>query len=257
MYYQEMLSFHSKSSSNTKFQGSITSRWALRKRFWVVASLAPIVLASCTYPNAQCQSGSGFASGDSPHVVILLDDSSSMDVLAEEVVQSFNNLLSRLPDSATLSLYGFGDASGVKVLIDNESVATLNPLETYEYIPDGQTPLYDAISFALERNNSSISQGNTKNFSFIIISDGGENASIRYSLGETRSIIQDATSNGINIRFIALGEYAAMEADNLGIDVANTETFDPNAGGVGEAFDNIGGSFNQQSNGQNCDQLFP
>ena len=180
-----------------------------------------------------------------------------MDPLAQEVVTSFNKLLSDLPNSATLSLYGFGDGSGVRVIIDNESVPSVEPLELNRYAPNGQTPLYDAISFALTRNDSIITQANLKNSLFIIISDGWENASVRYSLSETQSIVQNAISRGAIIRFIALGEDAAMEAANLGIDISATESFNPNADGVGEAFDNIGGSFNQQTSSPKCDQLIP
>lgn len=216
------------------------------------------LLSSCGVSSAQCQNGDSVsAGGPSLNVTILLDDSSSMDALAQEVVSSFNNLLSNLPDSATLSLYGFGDESGIRVLIDNESVSSLAPLELYQYVPDGQTPLYDAISFALTRTDSIITQTNLKNSQFIIISDGGENASVRYSLSETRSIIQNAISEGVIIRFIALGEDAALEAANLGVDISATESFNPNADGVSEAFDNIGGVFNQQNNGPKCDQLIP
>ena len=227
---------------------------------WLIglAVLIPIVLSSCASSDAQCQNGDSVIAGSSPmHVTILLDDSSSMDPLAEEVVTSFNNLLSDLPESATLSLYGFGDESGIRVIIDNESVSSVEPLELYQYAPNGQTPLYDAISFALTRADSIITQANLKNSLFIIISDGWENASVRYSLGETRSIVQEAISKGATIRFIALGEDAATEATNLGIDISATDSFNPNADGVGEAFDNIGGSFNQQSTAPKCAQLIP
>ena len=216
------------------------------------------LLSSCGGSSAQCRNGdSVIAGGPSLHVTILLDDSSSMETLAQEVVTSFNNLLSKLPNSATLSLYGFGDESGIRVLIDNESVSSLVPLELYQYVPNGQTPLYDAISFTLTRTDSKITQANLKNSQFIIISDGGENASVRYSLSDTESIVQNAISEGAIIRFIALGEDAAMEATNLGIDISATESFNPDADGVGEAFDNIGGSFAQQTNGPKCDQLIP
>ena len=216
------------------------------------------LLSSCGVSNAQCQNGDSVIAGGSPmHVTILLDDSSSMYDLAQEVVTSFNNLLSDLPDSAILSLYGFGDESGIRVLIDNESVSSIEPLDLYQYAPTGQTPLYDAISFALTRTDSITTQANLKNSPFIIISDGMENASVRYSLSETRSNVQDAISKGAIIRFIALGEDASMEATNLGIDISATESFNPDADGVSEAFDNIGGSFAQQTNGPKCDQLIP
>jgi hypothetical protein len=228
------------------------------KWFIGLVALIPIVLSSCASSNVQCQNGDSVIAGGAPmHVTILLDDSSSMYDLAEEVVTSFNTLLSDLPDSATLSLYGFGDESGIRVLIENESVSSVEPLDLFQYAPDGQTPLYDAISFALTRTDSIITQANLKNSLFVIISDGWENASVRYSLNETQSIVQTAISEGTIIRFIALGEDAATEAANLGIDVSSTESFNPNADGVSDAFDNIGGSFNQQTSNPKCDQLIP
>jgi hypothetical protein len=57
-------------------------------------------------------------------VVILLDDSSSMEFLASEVVEGFNNLISDLPQSATVSLYGFGTGKTLRVIHERQSVSS-------------------------------------------------------------------------------------------------------------------------------------
>ncbi|MEY4080332.1 MAG: hypothetical protein RL430_762 [Actinomycetota bacterium] len=237
--------------------GNLGSPSLTRRAIYVVALVLASALVSCSSQGASCGGdSSGLMGSDSSHIVILLDDSQSMENLVHEVVSSFNNLLSKLPQNATLSLYGFGNANGVKVIIDREIVSSVKPLKISDYEPTGQTPLYDAINFSLNRNMS-ISGNQSEKFTFFIISDGGENASVSFELAQTRSRIQKATDSGITIRFVALGEDATLEATNLGLDTSDTESFRPDSGGVNDAFENIGGSLNQQTGNEVCNRFMP
>lgn len=229
----------------------------IRRATYIAALVLAGTLVSCSSQEASCGGdSSGLMGSDSSHIVILLDDSQSMENLVYEVVSSFNNLLSKLPQNATLSLYGFGNTNGVKVIVDREIVSSVRPLRVSDYEPTGQTPLYDAINFSLNRNMS-ISANQSEKFTFFIISDGGENASVSFELAQTRSRIQKATDSGITIRFVALGEDATLEATNLGLDASDTESFRPDGGGVTDAFENIGGSLNQHSSNEVCKRFMP
>lgn len=216
------------------------------------------MFSACSSSSAQCQDGNSFVgSNDLLNVQILLDDSSSMEELTTEVIDSFNNLISRLPKTATISLYGFGNQNGLEVIIDDEPISSVTPLNRQKYVPDGLTPLYDSISFALTRRDLTSPLDKFGQDHFFIISDGGENDSANYDLAQTRRHIRSALSNGTQIHFIALGEDAYAEAVNLGIEVTQTENFTPDEDGVSEAFNNIGDSFGQQSNRPQCDRFVP
>ncbi len=221
-------------------------------------AITSLILGACTSSNAQCANGRSLAgSNDSLHVQILLDDSSSMDELTAEVIDSFNELISTLPKTAIISLYGFGDQDGLDVIIENEPVSSVEPLDNLKYVPDGLTPLYDSISFALTRNELQSPTEQSGQDHVFIISDGGENDSVLYDLNQTRKYIRSAISRGTQIHFIALGEDAYAEAINLGIEVSQATNFTPDEDGVNDAFNNIGSSFNQQSSGAKCNRFLP
>jgi hypothetical protein len=229
-----------------------------RKLSFVLPVVAAFLISSCSSSSASCDDSSGLTEfGESPHVVILLDDSSSMEFLASEVVEGFNNLISDLPQSATVSLYGFGTGKTLRVIHERQSVSSFPILTLQTYVPDGQTPLYDSVSNVLARFESESAIQRMKPMTFIIISDGGENFSISYSLNQTREKINDAQSQGTKILFFALGTEAAVEAMNLGIPATNTREFNPDSNGVEEVFDNIGGGFGQGDDSSECERFIP
>ena len=204
------------------------------------------ILTACSAGSSACSGDSNIAvSGDAPNVVILLDKSDSMTDLAADVVSSFNQLLSSLPPRSSVSLYGFGSTDGLEIIIDQVPAEDVQPLSRADYRLGGQTPLYDAIGKTLTRFDSVSGHDKSGNTVLFIISDGAENSSVDFSLDKTRRAIDERSSEGMTIRFIALGEDAADEAARLGIDVANRSAYTPDSDGVKEAFDSIGGSFSQ------------
>jgi hypothetical protein len=229
-----------------------------RKLRFALPVLAAFLISSCSSSSTSCDKSSGIAEfGKSPHVVILLDDSSSMEYLASEVVEGFNNLISGLPQSATVSLYGFGTGKNLSVIQERQPASTFPVLNLQTYVPDGQTPLYDSVSNMLARFESESAIQRMKPTTFIIISDGGENSSISYSLNQTREKVKNAQSRGTKILFFALGTEAAEEAINLGIPASSTREFNPDSDGVEEVFDNIGGGFGQGVDSTQCQSLIP
>jgi hypothetical protein len=180
-----------------------------------------------------------------------------MEFLANEVVEGFNNLISDLPQSATVSLYGFGTGKNLRVIHEREPVSSLPVLNLRTYVPNGLTPLYDSVSNVLTRFESESAIQRMRPMTFIIISDGGENSSISFSLNQTREKVNDAQSRGTKILFFALGTEAAEEAKNLGIPATSTKEFNPDSDGVEEVFDSIGGGFGQGSDSSQCQRLVP
>ena len=188
--------------------------------------------------------------------MILLDQSSSMTSVVSTVVDGFNDLVGAMPDSSYISLFGFESDNGLRIIFDYEKASSLRSLTVGDYALGSSTPLYDAISGALLHINGDVTTA-PEGTTFVIISDGLENASTRYSRSETASYVRQAIDSGVTVRFFALGSDAAQEAQNLGIPTVNQATFTPDQSGVQDAFDSIGGSFNQSSNASVCQKFVP
>ncbi len=226
-----------------------------KRAFWFL-SVIPLTLVSCGSAKCQDESVAG-GSGDSQHVVILLDKSASMDYLVDDVLGGFNNLVDRLPSSSFVTLFGFESIYGLDTIFDHVPAQSVRELTIGDYTLGDGTPLYDAISGAINQiDNDAITRANEK-ILFVIISDGLENSSVRYSLGETRQEIDKKISNGWDIRFYGLGADAASEAANLGIPIADNSSFAPSQAGVDEVFDDIAGSFIQSQNKPKCARIIP
>jgi hypothetical protein len=86
----------------------------------------------------------------------------------------------------------------------------------------------------------------------IILSDGEENASVRYSLSEARDAVAAALESGIEIRFYGMGPAAAAEARALGIPLSATLEVDSSAAGLDEAFDDLQRSLGQADAPADC-----
>ncbi len=226
-----------------------------KRAFWFL-SVIPLTLVSCGSAKCQDESVAG-GSGDSQHVVILLDKSASMDYLVDDVLGGFNNLVDRLPSSSFVTLFGFESIYGLDTIFDHAPAQSVRELTIGDYTLGDGTPLYDAISGAINQiDNDAITRANEK-ILFVIISDGLENSSVKYSLGETRQEIDKKISNGWDIRFYGLGADAASEAANLGIPIADNSSFAPSQAGVDEVFDDIAGSFIQSRNKPKCARIIP
>ena len=226
------------------------------RRLATLLVLLPFFLVSCG--SSPCQDGlPAGAAGDSQHVVILLDKSASMEYLVSDVIAGFNNLVDQLPSSSFVSLFGFESIYGLENIFSHVPASSVRELTSSDYYLGDGTPLYDAISGAINQVKiGSVSSSNEK-ILFVVISDGIENSSTRYSLDETREAIRREISNGWDIRFYGLGPDAASEASNLGIPIDDGSTFSPSQSGVDGAFDDIAGSVIQDNGKSSCVRVVP
>ncbi len=225
----------------------------MRAKTTLLSTLLTLTLISCG--SSTCQDDS--IAGGSRHVVILLDKSASMDYLVNGVLAGFNNLVDQLPDSSFVTLFGFESIYGLDNIFDHVPARDVPKLTTNDYTLGDGTPLYDAISGTINQIEIEAVNRTNEKILFVIISDGLENSSVRYSLDETRRAIADKTSNGWDIRFYSLGADAALEAANLGIPVADQASFAPSQAGVDEVFDDIAGSFTQSKTRTKCVRVIP
>lgn len=199
---------------------------------------------------SECNSGlvpgGGTRSAKLGHVVIALDRSSSMQPLAEDVVNNFNQMLDVLPDGMYLSLVQFDSLRGADVTHSIVPIGEMQPLSMERYVPDGGTPLYDAVAQAISlgtRGESLLGAAGPIRTVIAIISDGAENSSVYTSLPELRSVIADRLATGWEVRFFGLGQSASAEAAKLGLPASSTSELGADGGAIGDVFGEIGVGF--------------
>ena len=197
---------------------------------------------------------SNHAVDGSRHVALVVDRSGSMDYLIQEVVENVNLVLDKLPSNDRVSILFFEDPFGVVTYVENKPAAEVRRLSRSDYFPVGGTPLYDAIGTAIEDVIApTIGSGNSGRFGLVIVlSDGEENSSSKYSLSLAREVVAKAISQGIEIRFYGMGPAASREAAALGIPISNTVQVDSSASGLGEAFDDVQRSLGQSKSSADC-----
>lgn len=171
------------------------------------------------------------------HVVMLLDESTSMGPHQSAVVNTFNEYVNALKEGKRtwLSLFKFaGEGTGgfhsfsqerrftaqgaiapntLKKVFENRRVTETYPLTMEQYTPHGWTPLYDAIGELIKRTKKRLPK--EAKVLFVIHTDGQENTSRVYNMERIKTMIA-RMENKRGWTFVYLGEGAA--AWNAGYD---------------------------------------
>jgi Mg-chelatase subunit ChlD len=162
-------------------------------------------------------------------VIVILDESGSMETMGKEPIQSVETILQQQKlqqnpnDKSTFSLITFNTTSNV--LINEERISTLDLQEkNVKYTPNACTALNDAICGTITRI---LASSKPKNKVCVIITDGQENSSMTYKNKDTRKMITDCETNH-NWKFIFIGANinAFEEGSNLTIDKNRCGQFD-------------------------------
>lgn len=181
------------------------------------------------------------------HVVMLLDESSSMINHRQAVVDTFNEYIASLKQDTKrcwLSLFKFAGGGEISSLawpiaprgtlnlekvFENRKVKETYALTPSQYSPNGWTPLYDAIGALIQRTKKRLP--NDAKVLFVVHTDGQENTSQKYSMDRVKNLIKKV-ENKRGWTFIYLGEGA--EAWNAGYDfgIQNVANFSSNLRGA-------------------------
>lgn len=135
-------------------------------------------------------------------IVFILDESGSMTSMGEEPVQAVNKFIKDQKDAmgddgATFSLWKFN--SEVVKLIDDVQLKDVQ--EFTDFQPKDMTALYDAIGQAIDSKKKKECYDNVV---CIILTDGLENSSSKYSAKNISDMIKDMETNH-NWKFVYLG----------------------------------------------------
>lgn len=135
------------------------------------------------------------------HICFILDRSSSMNYLRNEVIENFNKQAGEIRTNAknakqetTVSLYTFSTDVDEPVFF-TEDITELGDLTREGYAPYGWTALRDGVGTAIE-DLQKVSGAKNKNTSFLLIvmTDGEENHSRRFSNAKLTKMLREVQS---------------------------------------------------------------
>ena len=174
----------------------------------------------------------------------VLDRSSSMERLAATTIAAFNALLAeqRKLNASTgkASLTLFNDTC--ESVFDGLPLAAVSNLTTATYQPSGSTSLWDGMGAMIEQIGARFDAAAAPvQVLIVIMTDGAENTSRRYSLERIRQAIE-YRQNACGWHFILISPGAASLAFKLGIPVTNTSRWETDPAKLRELLERVGRS---------------
>lgn len=146
-------------------------------------------------------------------VIIVLDESGSMETMGKEPVQAMNTFIKeqqKVEGDSRVSLYTFSNESRKR--IDNILLSEFK--EFSEYTPDGGTALYDCVSLAIREK---MQTERIRNVVLVIITDGMDNSSQTCSRKQMKEMIQkQEQDHNWQVIFLAANQDAVLSGTGIG-----------------------------------------
>lgn len=162
------------------------------------------------------------ARSDLTELVFLLDRSGSMAGLESDTIGGFNSVLERnrtQPGDALVTTVLFDHEA--LMLHDRQAIAAVKPLSAEDYRVRGCTALLDAVGSAIHKIDNAhahiAEEYRPGKVQFVIVTDGLENASYRFSPEEIQRLILDKRKQGWDFLFLGANMDAITTAKDLGI----------------------------------------
>ena len=158
-------------------------------------------------------------------IFFLLDMTGSMDQNKWATIDAFNEYVGGLKsDDATselkFSLGIFNSTIGIGLNIDKEPLSGVPKLTEANYVPNGATPLYDAIGFSIDSFS-----GDEGSVLFIVLTDGYENSSSRFNKVDIKQKIASKTEQDWKFVFLGCDIDAMEEGRDIGISPESAKSY--------------------------------
>jgi len=147
-------------------------------------------------------------------IVIVLDESGSMQPIRSQIIRSINDLITEQKQieerPATFTLVKFNN--NVNRVMTNKLLKNVHNLDSLDYTPNGSTALYDAIGDTIQWFR------NEKDVLMVIVTDGQENASTKYTKHQINKLIDEKKLNN-NWSYVYLSSDLSTEiqGNNIGL----------------------------------------
>jgi len=153
--------------------------------------------------------------------VFLLDCSGSMESCWDDTIGGFNSFLNdQKATGGTMTLIQFDHE--YQMTYECIKIDEVAPLSRETYKPRGSTALLDAVGRLIKDWKG------TSNPSVVILTDGQENASHKFTKAHIKDLIEQKTKDGWTFAYLGANQDAFAEASSIGIAPGCTMNYDAN-----------------------------
>ena len=173
--------------------------------------------------------------------IFLLDCSGSMESCWDDTIGGFNSFVNDQKQfGGTLTLIQFDHE--YQLNYENKPIEDVEPLTRETFKPRGSTALLDAIGRAIKEIH-------TKTIpTYVILTDGHENASKKYTKVHIKDIIEERQKDGWQFVYLGANQDAFAEAGSIGIAPCCTMNYDANR--TPDAMRVLSAAMSSQASGQ-------
>lgn len=160
------------------------------------------------------------------YISFLLDETGSMSAVLGQTISGFNEYLRQLENQITEQVRFYltqFNSIRTKIVYDGIPLERVGRLSTSNYMPDGMTPLYDAIGKTIKDLDSKVGFGDR--VLVCIQTDGYENYSKEYKLNDIKSMISSKKDEGWEFVFLGADINAERVADTINIDAMHVVSY--------------------------------
>ena len=168
---------------------------------------------------------------------LILDRSGSMSGLERDTIGGFNGMIEKQKkerDRVNVTTVLFDDQTDV--IHDRFPIDLVEPLTDQDYFVRGTTALLDAVGGSIQKTDQVVKhlpEGHKPGkVIFVIITDGQENASVKYRYADVRRMIGAKKECGWDFLFLGANIDAAEEAEKIGIARNRSVTYENDAEGI-------------------------
>ncbi|MFW6242761.1 MAG: vWA domain-containing protein [bacterium] len=175
-------------------------------------------------------------------VVCIVDASGSMYMIRDDAIGGFNSFLEEQkkdPGETRLTYIQFNDR--YNVIIENEDIQNVKPIDEKTYNPSSTTALLDAVGKTIEdvgnRLSNTPEDKRPENVIISILTDGQENASKKFTLEQVNKMINHQKEKyNWNFIFLAANQDAFSEGTKLGINQNDIFQYAATSVGINDAY---------------------
>ena len=188
------------------------------------------------------------------YIHFILDRSGSMYEIIHDTIGGFNSFLKQQKDNINkdyeiidnngnnikqktniyFSLYQFDHE--YRISYENKNITEVEELNYDTFIPRGQTALFDAIGITVNKIKK-INEDD--NIIVVILTDGEENCSKKYTKRKINNLITKKRNESIEFVFLGANQDAIESAQNIGISANSAMTYSANTKNVIACFDGL------------------
>ena len=169
-------------------------------------------------------------------ISIVADASGSMSHLHETVIKGLNDFIAEqatTDNDAKVTIVQFPsvkDEDGIQTILPKSNVKTARKITGDDYVINGMTPLYDAIGAVIKKADQRIAKRVAKGKDpesqvVVIFTDGGENASRKFTQDAIFTLIAERKAQGWVFVFLGANQDAFEAGGRVGFTAGNTMNF--------------------------------